>query len=183
MERARRARHPRNCFPDSQAQVSQVRSQMQQQVDDAEEAVTQMRVQLTEIQESKQQLQVQQPSCVGAFVLNQAWVVMGQRLGMSGFHFRGGGGGSIEPPKTGEGGFGKRAQLTDTILTNEKVRIHVFQEFLSRKFCPLCTHPCSRASLPMRWSVDGRHPLTSSCGSNGRVLHTCSRNEPGALSP
>ena len=41
---------------------------------------------------------------------------------MSVFHFRGGGG-SMEPPKTG-GGFGKRAQLTDTILTNEKVRIH-----------------------------------------------------------
>ena len=40
---------------------------------------------------------------------------------MSGFEF-GGGGGSIEPPKTG--GFGKRAQLTGTILTGEKVRIH-----------------------------------------------------------
>ena len=35
--------------------------------------------------------------------------------GMSGFHFRGGGGESIEPPKTGGGGFGKRAQLTGTI--------------------------------------------------------------------
>ena len=33
--------------------------------------------------------------------------------GMSGFHLRGGGG-SIEPPKTG-GGVGKRAQLTGTI--------------------------------------------------------------------
>ena len=34
--------------------------------------------------------------------------------GMSGFPFPGGGG-SIEHPKTGEGGFGKRAQLTGTI--------------------------------------------------------------------
>ena len=28
----------------------------------------------------------------------------------------GGGGGAIEPPKTGGGGFGKRAQLTGTII-------------------------------------------------------------------
>ena len=41
---------------------------------------------------------------------------------MSGFHFRGGG--SIEPPKAGGGGLGKRAQWTDTIFTKEKVRIH-----------------------------------------------------------
>ena len=47
-------------------------------------------------------------------------------FGMLGFPSWGGGGGaSIEPPKWGGGG-GKRAQLTDAILTNEKVRIHVF---------------------------------------------------------
>ena len=34
--------------------------------------------------------------------------------GAPGFHFRGEGGGSIEPPKMG-GGFRKRAQLTGTI--------------------------------------------------------------------
>ena len=34
----------------------------------------------------------------------------------------GGGGGGIEPPKTG--GLGKRAQLTNGILTKEKVGIH-----------------------------------------------------------
>ena len=25
------------------------------------------------------------------------------------------------------------------------------------------THSCSRVSLPMRWSVDGRHPLLLTC--------------------
>ena len=40
------------------------------------------------------------------------------------FTSRGGGGGSIEPPKNRGGGFGKRAQWTDTFLTKEKVRIH-----------------------------------------------------------
>ena len=73
------------------------------------------------------------------------------------------GGGVNRAPQNWGGGVGKRAQLTDTILTNEKVGIHVFQESLSRKFCPLCTHPCSRASLPMRWSVDGRYPPLLMC--------------------
>ena len=43
------------------------------------------------------------------------------------------------------------------------------------------THSCSRASLPMRWSVDGRHPLLRTClsahaperGMGG--THSCSR--------
>ena len=35
-----------------------------------------------------------------------------------------GGGGVNRAPKNWGGGFGKRAQLTDTILTKEKVRIH-----------------------------------------------------------
>ena len=38
-------------------------------------------------------------------------------MGMSGFHFRGGGGGVNRAPQNwgGGGGFGKRAQLTGTI--------------------------------------------------------------------
>ena len=36
----------------------------------------------------------------------------------------GGGGGVNRAPKNWGGGFGKRAQLTNTILTKEKVRIH-----------------------------------------------------------
>ena len=45
-----------------------------------------------------------------------------RRVGFWGGGGGGGGGGGVEPPKTG--GFGKRAQLTNTILTQEKVRIH-----------------------------------------------------------
>ena len=92
---------------------------------------------------------------------------------MSGFHFRGGGG---DRAPQNSGGGGKRAQLIDTILTNEKVKIHVFRSLFPEKFVPFAptlahmplypcagawmggTHPCSHASLPMRWSVDGRHP-------------------------
>ena len=50
-------------------------------------------------------------------------------VGMACRVFTSGGGGGVNraPPKLG-GGVGKRAQLTDNILTNEKVRIHVFQE-------------------------------------------------------
>ena len=53
-------------------------------------------------------------------------------MGHVGFSLPGGagGGGQYSPPKLG-GGVGKRAQLTDTILTDEKVRIHIFQDFLS----------------------------------------------------
>ena len=54
------------------------------------------------------------------------------RSGMLGFYLRGwvgggGGGGGNRAPQNWRGGFGKRAQLTDTIITNEKeLRIHFF---------------------------------------------------------
>ena len=53
------------------------------------------------------------------------------------FTWGGGGGVSIEPPKTGEGGgVGKRAQLTDTIVINEKkLRVHFWQGLCTS--CPV----------------------------------------------
>ena len=131
---------------------------------------------------------------------DQPWVRAG--IAHVGFSLRGGGGGVNRAPKSwgGGGGVGKRAQLTDTILTNEKVRIHIFRDVSFLKILsplhpplltclsahalecgweaptlahlPLCPcagvwmggpHPCSRASLPMRWSVDGRHPPLLTC--------------------
>ena len=59
----------------------------------------------------------------------------------AGFSLRGGGG-SIEPPKTGGGGFGKRAQLTDTIITVEKkLRSHFWQGLCTSDFVPLLGTP------------------------------------------
>ena len=61
-----------------------------------------------------------------------------------------GGGGSIEPPKTGVE-VGERAQLTDTIITNEKkLRSRFWQGFCTSDFVTLlgtlkrqglCSHP------------------------------------------
>ena len=48
---------------------------------------------------------------------------------MSGFHFCGGGGGWSNTAPQNCGGVGKRAPLTNTILSNEKVRIYFFRIF------------------------------------------------------
>ena len=57
------------------------------------------------------------------------------------FHFRGGG--SIEPAKTGGGGgLGKKAQLTDTIVTIEKkLRSHCWQGLCTSDFVPMLGTP------------------------------------------
>ena len=54
----------------------------------------------------------------------------------------GGGGGSIEPPKTGAGGYGKRAQLTDTIITiAKKLRSRFWQGLCTSDFVLLLGSP------------------------------------------
>ena len=67
------------------------------------------------------------------------------------------------PPKIG-GGFGKRAQLTDTIITIEKkLRSHFWQGLCTSDFVPLL-------GTPQTWGPGGPTTTSAQGGGGGRPL-------------